>query len=1073
MESRLFRLVLGPVLLVALHFLVATLYRDTTILREAVYWLPTGIAVAGVWLLGWQAAFYVALATLFHRAYIGRTFPQALLPAVGNGLEALTAWIVLHRLQFNPALHRLKDVVALISAAALAPLASAGTAALMYIYTGHPYAHSPAAAWSWWRMNGLGIMVITPTILTWASGGFSRPSRRTVIEISASALIMALFARLLSVNTDSGLGMILSYAGLAGLLYAAVQFGPRGAATLATLLCLISVSGTLGGHGPFLVVGPEMREYALQVFVLVVTVAPLMLGALILERSTAVEAWKRSDMSLRAFQEVLPDFTYRMNVAGVYVDVFVPQGQSLARPLQEVLGHTLEEVLPDHASRIRRMLVAALNGGPPEPIEYEVMLEGRRRVREARFVRITPEEALCLVRDITDRKQAEELLGWQAQVLERIATGHPTADVLESIVRGIEAQIGGGSCSLLLLEGKRVHVALAPSLPASYNAAIEGMEIGPDAGSCGTAAYHNRTVVVTDIATDPLWARYRDLALPYGLRACWSVPLRAGGGEVLGTFAVYYRQPRSPTPSELLLVERAASLAAIAVERERREDLLASVNRNVTEGLYRSTPERGLIYVNRAFANMFLYDNPEEMLGLPSGVLYSDPGRREVLKRMITVNGSFENEEVLFRRKDGSQFTALVSSTSVMGLNGSVQYYDGAVWDITDRKQLEEQLRQAQKMEAVGKLAGGVAHDFNNLLTVIIGYAAALQGELPADSTAQQDVTEIAHAASRAARLTRQLLAYSRQQVLSPSVLDLRQVVDELGGMFRRLIKEDIRLAVEHSPGETFVRVDRGQIEQVILNLVLNARDAMPSGGVLTIATTPVELEEAYARVHHGVSAGSHVCLMVQDTGLGMDTVTQSRAFDPFFTTKAPGKGTGLGLSTVYGIVKQSGGSIWLESTPGAGTSVVIYLPRVEEPPEPVPADPLGSEPPASEAMLLVVEDEEVVRQLVSRELRRAGYSVLEAENGDAALMVSRAQAGTIDLLVTDVIMPGMNGRDLAVRLRSERPGLKVLFVSGYTNELAGIGGVLESTDYLQKPFTPSVLLDRVSELLTPARARI
>lgn len=1074
MDSRPIRQAAGAVLVIALHYLAATLHGNTTILREAVYWLPTGVAVAAVWLVGWQAALYVFIATLIHRYSLGRTPPQVVIPAIGNGLEALAAWVLLHRFQFRPALNRLRDVLALIGTAALAPIVSAGVAWLGYVYTGHPNADSPTVAWAWWRMNGLGIMVLTPTILTWVSGTIRPPTRRIAIELTASVLVLAVFAWLISTRTyDSGVGMILSYLGLAGVLYTAVQFGPRGAATFATILSFIAVAGTIEGHGPFLLAAAGMREYALQVFVLVVTVAPLMLGALIRERSEAVEGWKRSDLALRAFQEVLPDFTYRMSADGVYVDLFVPQGQVLSLPREKVLGHTLEEVLPDHAARLRKVLMVALNGGPPEPIEYEVMVGGRRRVREARFVRVTPDEALCLVRDITDRKQAEDLLSWQARVLELVVTGHPTPDVLESIVRGIEAQIAGGLCSLLLLEGRRVHVALAPSLPATYNAAIEGLEIGPDAGSCGTAAYHNRTVVVSDIATDPLWARYREVAIPYGLRACWSVPLRAGGGEVLGTFAVYYREPRSPTPAELILVERAASLAAIAVERERREDLLASVNRNVAEGLFRSTPERGLVYVNRAFATMFGYDGAEEMVGLPSGMLYADPERREVLKRMITVSGSFENEEVLFRRKDGSEFTALVSSTAVMGVNGTVQYYDGAVWDITDRKQLEEQLRQAQKMEAVGKLAGGVAHDFNNLLTAISGYAEALLGSLPPESLPHQDALEITRAASRAASLTRQLLAYSRQQILSPSVLELQQVVEQLGGMLRRLIGEDIRLTTRHGTGETYVRVDRGQIEQVILNLVLNARDAMPHGGTLTVTTTAVELDEAFARAHVGMTRGPHVCLQVQDTGSGMDETTRTRAFDPFFTTKEPGKGTGLGLSTVYGIVKQSGGSVWLDSTPGAGTTVRVYLPQVQEHPESEQSETVSPASPVQGATVLVVEDEQLVRDLVRRTLRRAGYTVLVAENGEEALAVSRANLGPIDLVVTDVVMPRMNGSELASRLQLERPGMRVLFVSGYANDVLDVrGGLVPGTEYLQKPFTPSVLLDRVRELLTPARAR-
>jgi PAS domain S-box-containing protein len=1073
MESRPLRQVLGAVLLIAAHFLAAGMHQEHGILRDAVYWLPTGIAVAGVWLLGPHAALYVAVATFLHRQQIGRTLVTSLYPAVGNGLEALTAWALLRRLHFDPRFTRLRDVLALIAAAVFAPVVSAGVAALMYLHTRDPSLGTSVAAW--WRMNGLGILVITPTILTWATGGLSRPSRRTILEVALGAAVVAVFLRLMVLNTHDGeIGMILSYLSLGGMLYAAVRFGPRGAATAATVLSLIAVIGTLSAHGPFVTASAGARALALQTFVLVLTVAPLMLGTLIGERGQAVAERMRSDLALRAFQEVLPDFTYRLNADGVYLDMYVPPGQVPAIPPEQVLGRRLEDTVPDHAPRMHQLLAAALAGAPPEPIEYEMRVGRHRLVREARFVRLAPGEALCLVRDITDRKQAEELLSWQARILELVATGHPTGEVMEVIVRGIERQTEGGLCSVLLLEGRRVHVALAPSLPASYNAAIEGLEIGPATGSCGTAAYHNRTVVVSDIATDPLWADYRSAALPHGLRACWSVPLRGSAGEVLGTFAVYYREPRSPLPAELSLVERAASLAAIAIERERREDLLAAVNRNVAEGIFRSTPERGLIYINRAFATMFGYETPEAMLQVPSAMLYVDPARREELKRLIAMEGSFTNEEVQFRRLDGSHFSALVSSTAVGGPNGTIQYYDGAVWDITERKQLEEQLRQAQKMEAVGKLAGGVAHDFNNLLTAIGGYAEALLAALPPDGVPHQDALEITRAASRAASLTRQLLAYSRQQILSPSVIDLQQVVDQLGGMLRRLIGEDIRLITQHAAGETFVRVDRGQIEQVILNLVLNARDAMPQGGSLTIATTPVELDEAYARAHVGMTAGPHVSLLVQDTGSGMDPATRNRAFDPFFTTKEPGKGTGLGLSTVYGIVKQSGGSVWLDSNLGAGTTVRVYLPRVQEQPALEQAAPIVPAAPVGGATVLVVEDEQLVRDLVCRTLRRAGYTVLVADQGEEAVSVSRAHVGPIDLMVTDVVMPRMNGSELAGRLSLERPGLRVLFVSGYASEALDIRGSLEpGTEYLQKPFTPAVLLDRVRELLTTERARV
>ncbi len=407
------------------------------------------------------------------------------------------------------------------------------------------------------------------------------------------------------------------------------------------------------------------------------------------------------------------------------------------------------------------------------------------------------------------------------------------------------------------------------------------------------------------------------------------------------------------------------------------------------------------------------------------------------------------------------------------GVDGNIQYYDGAVSDITERKRLEEQLRQAQKMEAVGKLAGEVAHDFNNLLTAISGYAEALTDYLPSSSPAHEDAEEITRAAQRAAALTRQLLAYSRQQILAPQVLELPLVVDRLGAMLRRLIGEDVRLVIQHSPGESFVRVDRGQIEQVLLNLVVNARDAMPDGGTITISTAPVEVDQALDGAPRDVAPGPHVCLTVADTGTGMDEATRRRAFDPFFTTKAQGKGTGLGLSTVYGIVRQSEGGVLLESTPGSGTTVRVYLPRVHEQPGDLLPDSREKPAPETGGVILVVEDEELVRDLVCRTLRRAGYSVLVAEDGEAALRVSGGFPSAIDLMVSDVIMPRMGGRELADRITASRPGLPILFVSGYANEATGASGILaRGAEYLQKPFTPSMLLERVREMLMTNRAR-
>jgi PAS domain S-box-containing protein len=385
--------------------------------------------------------------------------------------------------------------------------------------------------------------------------------------------------------------------------------------------------------------------------------------------------------------------------------------------------------------------------------------------------------------------------------------------------------------------------------------------------------------------------------------------------------------------------------------------------------------------------------------------------------------------------------------------------------DITEQHRLEEQFRQAQKMEAVGRLAGGVAHDFNNLLTVITSYSALMLEDLGPTDPRREDLNEILRAATGAAGLTRQLLAFSRQQVLEPRVLDLNEVVGAAGKMLQRVIGEDVELVTVLSPDLGWVKADPGQIEQVIMNLAVNARDAMPDGGKLTIETANAELDDAYARHHPPVSPGEFVLLSVSDTGIGMDELTRARLFEPFFTTKEKGKGTGLGLATVYGIVKQSAGFIWVYTELGHGTTFKIYLPRVHE--DPVAAQPAASTEVRGSETIVVAEDAEGVRAVVQNVLRRNGYTVLPAPDGQTALDLVATHPEPIHLLITDVIMPGMSGRQLADRLREMRPGLKVLFVSGYTDDAIIRHGMLEpGIVFLQKPFTPESLTRKVREVL-------
>jgi two-component system cell cycle sensor histidine kinase/response regulator CckA len=390
---------------------------------------------------------------------------------------------------------------------------------------------------------------------------------------------------------------------------------------------------------------------------------------------------------------------------------------------------------------------------------------------------------------------------------------------------------------------------------------------------------------------------------------------------------------------------------------------------------------------------------------------------------------------------------------------------------VTDRRRLEEQLHQASKMEAVGQLAGGVAHDFNNLLTVITGYGALVADALPPGDPVRELVGEMVRAGERAAGLTRQLLAFSRKQVLSPRVVDLNAVVADTERMLRRLIGADVDLAARLQPNLGRVRADPGQVEQVVMNLAVNARDAMPRGGKLTVETRDVELGEDYCRTHPEARPGPHVLLAVSDTGCGMTEEVRLRIFEPFFTTKGPGKGAGLGLATVFGIVKQSGGSVEVYSEVGVGTTFKVYLPRADAPAAADATGPVQAAVTRGTETLLVAEDEPAVRALTCHVLRSAGYTVLEAETGEEAVRVADRHAGPVHLLVTDVVMPGGGGRELAETLAERHPGARVLFLSGYTADAVVRHGILgERADFLQKPFTPAALARKVREVLDRPR---
>jgi len=510
-------------------------------------------------------------------------------------------------------------------------------------------------------------------------------------------------------------------------------------------------------------------------------------------------------------------------------------------------------------------------------------------------------------------------------------------------------------------------------------------------------------------------------------------------------------------------------------DRKREEEALRrseashrSLILGATYGIFRCDVNGKFLAVNPALVAMLGYESEADLLAanLVHDVI-RDPEEGVRLLQQYRQKGRLDGLEAQWRRKDGTPVPVRLSGRTVLDERGALEGYEVIAENVSERWHLEEQLRQAQKIEAVGRLAGGVAHDFNNLLTIVTGYSDLVLERLGATDAMRAYVEEIKKAGERAASLTRQLLAFGRRQTLAPRALDLNAVVANIDKMLRRLIGENIELTTVLAPELGRVKADPGQIEQVILNLAVNARDAMPQGGQLTLETANVELNEGDTRTRVSVLPGRYVMLAVSDSGMGMDAETQAHIFEPFFTTKEEGKGTGLGLATVYGIVKQSGGHIGLYSEPNHGTTFKIYLPRLEEAAQPVEAISPGAPLAGGSETILLVEDEEGVRDLARRILELKGYKVITASNPTEAAQVCERYEGPIHLLLTDVVMPTMSGPQLAEHVAFLRPGLKVLYISGYTDNAIVPHGILEEgVQFLQKPFTRDSLTRKVREVL-------
>jgi PAS domain S-box-containing protein len=620
--------------------------------------------------------------------------------------------------------------------------------------------------------------------------------------------------------------------------------------------------------------------------------------------------------------------------------------------------------------------------------------------------------------------------------------------------------------------------------------------IEPRRGLGGLVLAEGRPMRTSDYLRDPrIGEGYQERIQRLGIHAQMAVPVLIDD-RVEGLLYVDNRSARAFTDQEEAILARLAAQAALAI---RNAQLFADeqVARGTAERLVRALREsqERFQFVSRATNDAVwdwdlvsdglwwnegiqtLFGYTEEQIG-PDITWWYELVHPEDRERVVTdIHAAIErgdaswSAEYRCRRADGSYAQVYDRGYVLRDAEGRGIRMIGAMMDVTQRKQLEDELRQAQKMEAVGRLAGGVAHDFNNLLTVITGRSAILLGRLKADDPLRRSVEQIQKTADRAAGLTRQLLAFSRKQVLQRKDLDLNTMVEEVSAMLRRLIGEDVELLLTLGPNAGHVNADPGQLEQVLMNLAVNSRDAMPSGGTLGVETDCVQVEAAPPDRPEALPPGPYAVLRVMDTGVGMDAATQARIFEPFFTTKEPGKGTGLGLSMVHGVVRQHGGAVQVRSAVGGGTTFEIYLPQVATPVEPARIAETAGRETAGRETILLAEDEDDVRALTREVLERQGYRVLEASDGLQALRLYEAEGDRIDLVLSDVVMPRMSGREMVDRVRAIRPDMRVLYMSGYTEDAIVRHGVRDaSAVLLGKPFAPADLLAKIREVLDRVR---
>ncbi|ATX82618.1 PAS domain S-box-containing protein [Mariprofundus ferrinatatus] len=829
-----------------------------------------------------------------------------------------------------------------------------------------------------------------------------------------------------------------------------------------------------------------IRHYAWQltVFALLALLAIFALQTVLLRRmvKARTEALKRSESHFRTLVENVPGVTYRCACDECWTMDYINDSIALLSgyPASDFLGNRVRSfasiIHPDDTESVSAQVIQAVKGGNHYNLEYRIICrDGAVRWVHERGKPVYSQNGSVAwlegnIFDISEKKQTEQLMQSTTRILEMIVGDKKLLHILEEIVNSYEAIYPNMKASILRLRDGKLYTGAAPSLPDAYTQAVEGLEIGESVGSCGTAAFLKKRVIVDDIEHDPLWAPYVELALSHHLRACWSEPVFDSKGEVLGTFAMYYDHPASPSKSEIEAITNAAKLCALAIERSidmERLQKLSSAIEQASEVVTITNRDGKIEYVNPAFTRITGFSS-EEALGKTPGLFRADGYVDQIDEiREVIHQGNIWQGKIIEKKKDGSTYPAMLTLSPIRDGDGTITHFVGVHEDISKIQALEEQFYQAQKMESIGTLVGGIAHDFNNMLAGITGNVYLIGKATEGQPKVAEKLENVQKLIGRAAEMIKQLLTFAKKDVVQKRTVLLTPFLNETYKLHKVSIPEDVDLTLEISENMK-VSADITQLQQVLLNLMNNARDAVEDvkQPVIHIRLNRFLPDSAFLAQHESAKNIPYAHLTIKDNGYGIAEEHLSSIFDPFFTTKGVGKGTGLGLSMVFGAIHSHGGIIEVKSKVGRGTTFHIYLPIIKADPEEHSATETLSRSSAGETILLV-DDEPSVLEVIGEVLEQLGYRVEKAENGIEALDLFNSKQGGIDLILTDVVMPKMGGLELAGRLRKQDAFIPIIFATGYDKrQEIERDNRLQGTVILNKPYSVELLDHTLATML-------